>query len=83
MARIKNLANLKVNANQILNYHLFFGHIKKPKKCDKCGLKKPIEAHHQNYSKPLKVRWLCRQCHIALHTILRKMAKARLVNNKS
>lgn len=29
-----------------------------------------IIAHHDDYSKPLRVRWLCRSCHIQHHTQL-------------
>ncbi len=35
----------------------------KPNKCDYCGLVKKIEAHHNNYNKPLKIIWLCKLCH--------------------
>lgn len=35
-------------------------------KCEICGLKK-THAHHDDYSKPLDVRWLCALCHIRVH----------------
>ena len=41
-----------------------------PKPCEVCGRK--AEAHHDDYSKPLAVRWLCRKHHVAHHV------KARL-----
>jgi hypothetical protein len=34
--------------------------------CETCGAK-PAEAHHDDYSKPLSVRWLCRSHHQAWH----------------
>lgn len=36
------------------------------KKCEVCSEDKS-EAHHDDYSKPLDVRWLCRSCHRAWH----------------
>lgn len=31
-----------------------------------CGSKHP-EMHHEDYSKPLEVKWLCRRCHMLEH----------------
>lgn len=34
--------------------------------CEVCGCAK-TEAHHEDYSKPLQVRWLCKTHHVAAH----------------
>lgn len=36
--------------------------------CEGCDSKAGTDAHHDDYSKPLKVRWLCRPCHQRLHS---------------
>jgi hypothetical protein len=33
--------------------------------CEVCGER--AEMHHDDYSKPLEVRWLCREHHLELH----------------
>ncbi len=32
-----------------------------------CG-KTEVEGHHENYSKPLEIEWMCVKCHITLHS---------------
>lgn len=34
--------------------------------CEDCGAE-PAQGHHEDYSKPLEVRWLCVRCHSARH----------------
>lgn len=37
-----------------------------PEPCEACG-DPNSQKHHDDYSKPLQVRWLCRPCHLELH----------------
>ena len=45
-----------------------------PKPCENCGFvgktkdgRNLVHAHHDDYSKPLAVHWLCKRCHHAEH----------------
>lgn len=56
---------LKQSARWITNRAISVGIlVRKP--CEKCGAKK-VDAHHDNYMKPLDVRWLCRKHHVEFH----------------
>lgn len=58
----KMIAHQKVTAAKLL------GILIKPKLCELCGKDhKNIQAHHEDYSKPLEVVWLCVQCHNDVH----------------
>lgn len=46
--------------------------------CEKCGSEKRIEAHHDDYSKPLDVQWLCKPCHDLEHASHRHAKTAPL-----
>ena len=39
------------------------GSLLKPSVCQRCGKAETLDAHHDDYANPLKVRWLCRGCH--------------------
>lgn len=42
------------------------GRLIRPRNCDVCDrVPRSIEGHHADYSKPLKVEWLCKRCHKA------------------
>ena len=57
----------KQDASMKLNYAVSIGKIKRPKTCPQCRHRKKTEGHHLDYSKPLEVLWLCRQCHFDKH----------------
>jgi hypothetical protein len=44
------------------------GELSRPNNCEDCGRKTKIYAHHPDYSKPLKVEWLCSSCHHRRHS---------------
>lgn len=46
--------------------------------CEGCRTEK-THAHHDDYTKPLEIRWLCHRCHMAAHGRLRiaELAKVR------
>lgn len=35
--------------------------------CEVCGTTEDVHGHHDDYSKRLEVRWICRSCHHDLH----------------
>lgn len=46
------------------------GLIVKPDGCEQCGREVRLHAHHDDYAKPLQVRWLCGRCHRLVHRAL-------------
>ena len=53
-------------AHTLLNSAIKSGKIKK-QPCENCGSTVRVHGHHDDYSKPLEVRWLCPRCHKAFH----------------
>lgn len=54
-----------VNAHAIVYKAIQSGRIAKDS-CEICGAEK-AEAHHDDYNYPLRVRWLCKKCHVEWH----------------
>lgn len=54
-------------AREILNHYLRDNHVARLP-CEVCG-NPNTEAHHDDYSKPLEVRWLCFKHHRAWHKV--------------
>ena len=62
-----------VRAAAQARYALKKGLIEK-KACENCSSDK-VEMHHDDYSRPLEIRWLCRSCHMKEHKHLKERIK--------
>lgn len=60
---------IKFDAREALHYAVRKGIIERRNVCEVCGSDKNIHAHHEDYSKPLDVLWLCSLCHGKAHRI--------------
>lgn len=58
---------LKCNAHSLVWNHINTGKLFKPDFCYLCGDKCEPQAHHEDYSKPLEILWLCPTCHANRH----------------
>ena len=67
-SELSQLQRFKANCRSYLNVYLKRGVIQR-QSCEVCGSKKS-EAHHNDYTKPLQVIWLCRLHHLAHHGII-------------
>lgn len=50
--------------------------------CQRPPLTGVVEAHHDDYEKPLQVRWFCKECHEWLHGTERDQLAAALANTE-
>lgn len=48
-----------------------------PLPCERCGTKKRIQAHHEDYGRPLEVNWLCTKHHGERHREINAERRAK------
>lgn len=53
----------KYRIHQMTHQAVRTGRLVRPSSCSECGSECKPDAHHEDYAKPLDVRWLCRSCH--------------------
>lgn len=54
----------KRRAHVVLHRAVKKGIIERSKTCEQCGKLAKTDGHHEDYSKPLEVKWLCKPCHM-------------------
>ncbi len=65
LIRENAIHRLKVNC-RTMTLRMIKAGILERKPCEVCG-KTKVDAHHDDYTKPRDVRWLCRSHHLKLH----------------
>ena len=69
---------LEFKARKAVYYAVKRKKLDKPEECQMCNKKKPLEAHHKDYNKPLDVIWVCKECHGGIHLTLRNQQNKRI-----
>lgn len=67
-ARNPEFMRLKKKVRWLVSCAVKRGDLIKPDSCQECGNIGEIEAHHDDYNRPLDVRWLCLECHYGLRS---------------
>lgn len=57
----------RIRANGLVNMRERRGWFVAPTNCQKCGVKKRLDKHHPDYTKPDEVYFVCRSCHMLTH----------------
>lgn len=71
----------KYSAHQKVKKAIQSGRLIRPENCEVCKNEGKIEAHHEDYSKPLEVIWMCQYCHLYHHQ--RSRFHAERLNEKT
>jgi hypothetical protein len=62
-ASAKRTKDDRTAARMLLNSAVKTGKVVRAPACEGCGIVGRLHGHHDDYAKPLEVRWLCPPCH--------------------
>jgi len=74
-ARYRETHKAEIHARSATQHAILCGRLVRGP-CEACGTMESIEAHHDDYSRPLDVVWLCTKHHAELHVWLRLFERA-------
>lgn len=57
----------KISAQRKVRSAIKSGKLKRPLHCEICKIESHVHGHHEDYSKPLEVIWMCSKCHLYHH----------------
>jgi hypothetical protein len=57
----------KYRAHTLVNNAVRDGRLVRATQCETCGRPDRLHAHHEDYSRPFDVKWLCPPCHGRQH----------------
>lgn len=69
----------KVRAHKIVYEAIRRGRLTR-QPCEECCTTVRVQAHHEDYEKPLAVKWLCQPCHMRHHGPANKTVRGKFVN---
>ena len=62
-------------AKALFWYALRDGKVIRPDRCQHCNVECVPQGHHNDYSKPLDVVWVCVPCHTEFHTRVKELER--------
>lgn len=63
----KSIAAFRYRARLLLREAVRKEVVTPPKCCERCDKERTLQGHHNDYSNPLEVEWLCSECHRTWH----------------
>ena len=65
---------IKGKARKLVRNRVQNGTLKKARRCEMCHRQTRLDGHHDDYSKPLVVRWLCALHHKEHHMLQKRLS---------
>ena len=62
-AKCKRLSPSPIQVRSKVQHAIDSGKLVRPDTCEVCHKDRKIDSHHDDYRRPLKVKWLCVECH--------------------